>query len=49
MVIYVKQSKDKQQLYSSGKEIDMKSVEGMEIKHAKLQDGYVMITLKQKR
>jgi hypothetical protein len=49
MTIYVKQDGDRQKLCSMGAEIDMKKVEGMEIKHVRFQDGLVMFTLKDKR
>jgi hypothetical protein len=49
MTVYVKQENDKQKLYSMNSEIDMKKIEGMEIKHVRFQDGLVMFTLKEKR
>ena len=49
MVVYIDIRDGKQKLCSSGKEIDMKSVEGTEIKHIKFVDRFIQFTLKEKR
>ena len=49
MVVYIDVRDGKQKLCSSGKEIEMKSIEGMEVKHIKFVDRFIQFTLKAKK